>query len=71
MKKTNHMREYFIKRLKQFEEITYKRRVGNQTITHNVTGKIIKVRKSSVKLLIGNEQTVDVGFRNILYFGND
>lgn len=42
--------------------ISYKRK---KDFKHILTGEIVKVRKSSLKLLIGGESTVTIGFRNI------
>lgn len=60
--KYSEKKEYFWKRKKQFEEITFKR----EDFIHSVTGKIVKVRKTSIRLLVNNEKNIDIGFRNIL-----
>lgn len=60
--KNNHFNEYFSKRLEKYEEITFKR----EDFTHTMTGKIVKVRKTSVRILVNNEKTIDIGFRNII-----
>lgn len=60
--KVNRYRRVFKNSLGKKVYICYKRK---KDMPFHVNGQIIKVRKSSIRLLIDDELSISIGFRNI------